>query len=350
MTQAVIGATIGATGALCAIGGTPKQIWASARAGIARIGNSQVMDRNFDPIQMGLVPEAQLPPLPSEIENGLPPRARRLLRLAAPALNEITQHLKSPAKLFLGLPEFGAQPPAWLNNFLKLLAQAANAKLDLEHSMIFPRGRAASLLAMEAGLHELANSSDNTSRVIVGGVDSFLDFRLLASLDIERRILGPRVMDGFIPGEGAAFFTLHAASAQPAQPLATVHNVAAFDDDGHRYGNAPSKGEGLSHAIEKLRGGLQVKEPVAVTYAGFNGENFDAKLWGVARMRHTDFFAPDMSIEHPADKYGDAGAATGALLTVLAAQALSRKQYSGPALVWAASDTASRACALLSPA
>jgi 3-oxoacyl-[acyl-carrier-protein] synthase-1 len=237
MTQAVSGATIGATGALCAIGGTPKQIWAAARAGITRIGNSQVMDRNVDPIQMGLVPEDQLPPLPPEIEIGLPQRARRLLRLAAPALSEITQHLKSPAKLFLGLPEFGPEPPAWLNDFLKLLAQAANAKLDLEHSMIFPRGRAASLLAMEAGLQALAGS-DNTSRVIVGGVDSFLDFRLLAALDQEGRILGPQVMDGFIPGEGAAFFTLHAASAPPAQPLATVHNAVSIEDAGHRYGSA----------------------------------------------------------------------------------------------------------------
>jgi 3-oxoacyl-[acyl-carrier-protein] synthase-1 len=343
-------AFIGATGALCAIGGTPKQIWASARAGIARIGNSHVMDRNFDPIQMGLVPEDQLPPLPSEIENGLPPRARRLLRLAAPALSEITQHLKSPAKLFLGLPEFGPEQPAWLNDFLKLLAQAANAKLDLENSVIFPRGRASALLAMEAGLQALAESNDKTSRVIVGGVDSFLDFRLLADLDNEHRILGPRVMDGFIAGEGAAFLTLHAATAPPAQPLATLQGVASIDDAGNRYGSAPSKGEGLANAIDKLRSGLQSSAPIVVTYAGFNGENFDAKLWGVARMRHNDFFAPDMSMDHPADKYGDAGAATGALLTVLAAQALSRKQHTGPALIWAASDTASRACALLSPA
>ena len=36
--------------------------------------------------------------------------------------------------------------------------------------------------------------------------------------------------------------------------------------------------------------------------------HFDAKLWGVARLRHNDFFSPTMVIEHPADKFGDAGA------------------------------------------
>jgi 3-oxoacyl-[acyl-carrier-protein] synthase-1 len=90
--------------------------------------------------------------------------------------------------------------------------------------------------------------------------------------------------------------------------------------------------------------------PVGTTFAGFNGENFDAKLWGVARLRHHDFFAPDMLMEHPADKYGDAGAATGAILTVMAATALARGQRPGPALVWAASDTELRGCALLTTA
>ena len=88
--------------------------------------------------------------------------------------------------------------------------------------------------------------------------------------------------------------------------------------------------------------------PVATTFAGFNGESFDAKLWGVARLRHTDFFTPGMVMDHPADKFGDAGAAMGAILTALAAQALATGTRSGPALVWAASDREPRACAVLS--
>jgi len=341
-------AIIGATNALCAVGGGSEQVWASVRAGIGRIGSSQVMDRNFDAIQMGLVPEDQLPPLPPEVANGLPSRARRMLRLAAPTFSGVAQELKQPVSVFIGLPELKAEQAPWLNQFLSLLGQASNVQIDLEKSAVVPRGRAAALRALEAALETL--QADPTTPVIVGGVDSFLDLRLLADLDTEKRILGPRVMDGFIPGEGAAFFVLHAPTHSPAARTASLDGVASTKDSGHRYGSAPAKGEGLADAIDKLRGGLQqTSAPVATTFAGFNGESFDAKLWGVAQMRHGDFFSPTLFMEHPADKYGDAGAATGAILTVLAATALSRGQRPGPALVWAASDSETRACALLSP-
>ena len=49
-------AVIGATHVLCAIGSGTDQVWASARAGIARIASSHVMDRHFEPISMGLYP------------------------------------------------------------------------------------------------------------------------------------------------------------------------------------------------------------------------------------------------------------------------------------------------------
>jgi 3-oxoacyl-[acyl-carrier-protein] synthase-1 len=185
-------------------------------------------------------------------------------------------------------------------------------------------------------------------------VDTYLDLRLLATLDSERRILGPRVMDGFIPGEGAAFYTLSGTSATqvgPRGPRVIVHAAGSAMDPGHRYGSEPAKGEGLAAAMLQVRqraGALPGS--VATTFAGFNGESFDAKMWGVARMRHNDFFSPTMVIDHPADKYGDAGAATGAILMALAAKSLLAGTRSGPALVWAASDREPRACAVVSVA
>ena len=50
---ALMSAVIGATHVLCAIGSGTDQVWASARAGIARIGSSHVMDRHFEPISDG---------------------------------------------------------------------------------------------------------------------------------------------------------------------------------------------------------------------------------------------------------------------------------------------------------
>jgi 3-oxoacyl-[acyl-carrier-protein] synthase-1 len=340
-------ALIGATSALCAIGGSSEQVWTSQRAGIARIGSSHVLDKHFDPIQMGLVPEDQLPPLPPALAaTGLPSRARRMLRLAAPAFASVAASINPPVRVFLGLPELDAAQSPWLTDFLAHLSKAANVPIELEHSGIIPRGRAAALRALEGALEILA--SDPATPIIVGGVDTFLDLKLLAELDAEGRILGPRVMDGFIPGEGAAFFALHSPANPPAVCSASLDGIASFKDDGHRYGKAPAKGEGLANAIEKMRDSMQSSAPIATTFAGFNGENFDAKLWGVAQLRHADFFAPGLFMEHPADKYGDAGAATGALLIVMAAAALSKRQRPGPALVWAASDSELRACALVS--
>src|SRR5262245_20799075 len=102
-------AIISATSAICAIGGGVDQIWASARAGISRIASSNVMDKHFEAVQMGLVPEDQLPPLPPEIEKGLPARARRLLRLAAPTFAAVAQTVKPPVRVVIGLPELNIE-------------------------------------------------------------------------------------------------------------------------------------------------------------------------------------------------------------------------------------------------
>lgn len=341
-------AVITATNILCPIGRGSAQVWASARAGIARIGSSQVMDRNFDPIQMGLVPEEALGKLSPEIEAlPLPVRARRLLRLAMPALQGLGAATDQPVRMFLGLPQLPASDAPWLNHFLRYIDMLGGVPIDLAYSAIVPQGRAAALMALELALHALA--ADPSAPVIVGGVDTHLDLQLLSELDAEQRILGPRIMDGFIPGEGAAFLILSAPDARVSQPQILVNAAVSVADPGHRYGTAPARGEGLSAAIEKLRGRLESPlPPVGVTFAGFNGESFDGKLWGVAQLRQRDFFSPSMAIEHPADKYGDAGAATGAILTALAATALSDGSRPGPAFVWAASDREPRACALLS--
>jgi 3-oxoacyl-[acyl-carrier-protein] synthase-1 len=145
---------------------------------------------------------------------------------------------------------------------------------------------------------------------------------------------------------------LSGADAPPATSgggRVVVNGAASAMDSGHRYGTDPARGEGLAMALQQLRQRLDPPPaPVETTFAGFNGESFDAKLWGVAHLRHNDFFSPTMVIEHPADKFGDAGAAMGAILIALAAKSLTTGTRSGPALVWAASDLEPRACAVVS--
>ena len=222
---------------------------------------------------------------------------------------------------------------------------------------VVPAGRAAALAALELALSAL--EADPSRPIVVGGIDTYLDLKLLAGLDAEGRILGSTVSDGFIPGEGASFLVLAHESAVPAGAAAaaasagavTVAAAASAQDPGHRSGSAPARGEGLATAIELLRSRLP--DPASVvgsTFAGLNGESFDAKQWGVARLRHADFFAPEAVVSHPADCFADAGAAAGALLLCLGARAIARGERRAPALIWAASDGETRACALLSRA
>jgi 3-oxoacyl-[acyl-carrier-protein] synthase-1 len=273
-----------------------------------------------------------------------------MLRLAVPALRTLLESAgPAPARLYLGLPQLALAEAPWMKGFALHLGKLAGLEIDPPHSRVVPAGRAAALVALELALEALGR--DPARPVIVGGVDSYLDLRLLASLEAEGRLLGSRVMDGFIPGEGAAFLVLGdmALASGQSSGVATAEAAASAADPGHRGGSEPALGEGLAQALDILRGRLaKAPGPVGTTFAGLNGESFDAKAWGVARMRHADFFGPGMALEHPADCCGDTGAATGAILLALAAQALSTGQRAGPALVWAASDGESRACALLS--
>src|SRR5439155_23515908 len=166
-------------------------------------------------------------------------------------------------------------------------------------------------------------------------------------LGAEGRVHGPRRIDGIIPGEGAEFLW-NEGGREPASETPVIHGAASTTDPGHRYGTEPARGEGLAQALQLLRDRLPSPVgPVASTFTGLNGENFDAKLWGVARLRHNDLFSPDMTLEHPASCFGDTGAATGAILTALAAAALTAGHRQGPALIWAASDLGARGCALV---
>lgn len=345
-------AVIVANSVLCAAGRGAEQLWASVRAGIGRIGNSAVMDRNFEPIRMGLVPEDALEPeLPPELEAlPWPARARRMLRLAVPTLRTVLGSAgPAPVRLFLGLPQLALAEAPWMKGFALHVGKLAGVEIDAAESRVVPTGRAAALSALELALDAL--SRDPQRLVIVGAVDTYLDLKLLATLDADGRILGGRVMDGFLPGEGAAFLVLGGAAVVPSEVgvTVTVEAAASVSELGHRDGPEPARGEGLAHALELLRARLPAAVgPVGVTFAGLNGESFDAKAWGVARLRHADLFAPSMALEHPADCCGDTGAATGAILLALAAQALAAEQRASPALVWAASDGESRACALLS--
>jgi len=73
-----------------------------------------------------------------------------------------------------------------------------------------------------------------------------------------------------------------------------------------------------------------------------NGENHWAKEYGVAFIRNKAYFQSAVGIEHPADCYGDLGAATSPVLIALAAEHLFKHSTAKAHLVYSSSDHSKR--------
>jgi len=314
-------------------------------------------DQYGEPIVMGLVDEDELPPLLDPLDDaGLPVQRRRLLRMAAPALVEAlsaldtTDRAAPPLPLLLGAAGKGpaGQPNAVDVSFLEQLAMQADRPLDLQHSRVLPQGRASGLLALQQALGMLARGE--APCVLVGGIDSYLDSRLVEALDAEGRLRTGEVQDGFVPGEAAAFVVVArpgAGARANLTPLTRVLGMAFAHEPGHLYSDQPYLGEGLSQAFTALFAATPQTGRVRTLYAGLNGESFWAKELGVALLRNGARFEEPVRTEHPADAIGDVGAALGPVMLGLAALGLRGGYRPGPALVYCGSDREERAAALL---
>jgi 3-oxoacyl-[acyl-carrier-protein] synthase-1 len=350
--MAEAGAFICGIGMLTAVGGCAAQTAASVRAGINGYQESSICNKRFEPMTLAIVPEEVLPPLAEELTGaaGLTARQARMLRLAGPALEEALAPLpRGPSPpLFLAVPEsVPKRLPAVTETFMNHLAIQTTRRFDPATSRLFPNGRAGGFAAITAAIERLAQARQDY--VLVGGVDSYLDLYLLGMLDIDDRVLANGVTDGFAPGEGAAFLLLGSERARQTLGLdeATfVHLPGLASEAGHRYSDQPYKGEGLAEAVS-LALAANPSGPIRTVLAGLNGENFGAKEWGVAAIRNQPALDPDFRFEHPADCFGDTGAAVAPILIALAAIGLRKGTLAGPCLAWSSSEGPERGAACI---
>ncbi len=342
-------------GMVTPVGLTASSSAAAIRAGITRTRETSIHDRRLFPIVGGFLDEVHLPPLvlSSSSVMGMTRRHERLLRLASPALQEAARGLPSPLPLLLALPEPPRDRPDPVGKaFLDHLSIQSGVALDIHHSQVLRLGRAGGLMALEPAVRLL--SQRRFPCVLVGGVDSYLDFHLLSTLEGEERLLTRGALDGFIPGEAAAFLLLAhrgAGAHLGSRPLARIEGLGLGMEPGHLYSQEPYRGEGLAEAFHALFSALPLgTSEVRCVYSSFNGEGFWAREWGVARLRHTGRFASDERLEHPAECVGDPGAASGPLSLGLAALGIHKQYRDAPCLVWCSSDREPRAAALVTAA
>ncbi len=328
-----------AIGMITPIGANTKLTAASVRAGINAYQPSTFLNKHFKPMTLATVPEEAMPELDEELEAyTFTSRQERMLRLAAPAILQATENLESKVPLMLSGPEkLPGRRSIVSDKFLEQLAIQSKAPIDLENSYVFPHGRSGGFYALEAAMQFLESGKCN--QVLVGGVDSYQDLSLLYSLDQDDRVLAEGVMDGFAPGEAAAFFLIQLADNNSK---IKIYPPGMADEPGHRYSDQSYKGEGLASAVTEALSDIQGLA-IKTVFSSFNGENFNAKEWGVAAIRNQQSLDSEFTIIHPADCYGDIGAATGPVLMVLAFIGMQKGYYQKPALVWASSEIQQRA-------
>lgn len=359
-------------GVFCPVGLDAEQSAASIWAGVPRKQECSIMDRRFEPIVMGYLPEDVLPPLVEPLEAvrpGLTALQRRLLRLATPALHEVLgvevdaaaavgeneprfaspvlpPGLKPlPPLLVAGPQPVPGRPEIMTGRFIGQVALQSGVPVDVAASRVFPTGHAGFFAALQHAQTQILEPG-RAEFVVVGGVDSYFDLYRLAQLEQEERLQTQGVQDAFTPGEAAAFVLLASRVAcrrYGLKPLAWIDAVGVGQEPGHRYSDTPYRGDGLADAFRQAfaRGDPQ-SAPVRLVMAGFSGESWHAKEWGVAHLRNRKHFADTLRIEHSAEYTGDPGAALGPMMLGITALAMHDGEVQGPALVWGSSDQGER--------
>ena len=343
-------------GMITAVGVSAAETIASVRARTTRFTETNLFDRNFRPFRMAEVPRAAMPPLAASLRDDptISAREARLLRLASRPLHECVAEF--PKSLTLGLclalPEHETTRALDRSAFLRNLARQTEGAFVPERSDASHRGRAGGLIAVGQAIATIREGVADF--VLAGGVDTYRDPYVLGTLDKEQRVQSSLNLDGFIPGEGACFLLLGETRAAAAQtnlrPIAKVSPVAMGFETGHLYSAEPYRGEGLAATLSALAGYPELQAPIASVYSSMNGESVWAKEWGVGYLRSRALFQEEYEMHHPADCFGDTGAAAGPLMLALASRATSEKSRLAPAMVYGSSDHGPRAAIVLTPA
>ena len=98
----------------------------------------------------------------------------------------------------------------------------------------------------------------------------------------------------------------------------------------------------MAETFQRLIAERNGQESIREVYSSMNGESHWGKEWGVAFIRNKAAFDPDHGMHHPADCFGDTGAACGPLMAGLAAVGLSQAYRDSACLVYGSSDRGQR--------
>lgn len=339
-------ACITGCGATTAVGYTAEMTAASVRANMSRARESHLIDKAGEPMVLSM----------AGFLDGDPLGVDRLVALAAPAATEAVAPLATAIDGGMRIPILcglsdgrPGEPP----NTGAVLLQALAAQLkfvDVRKSRTLPLGHASGLVALQEAVEWIGSGKEPA--VLVGGVDSYYDADVLEWLDDTRRLHSDANRDGFVPGEGAGFCLVmseEAAAAHGSRLLASIVTITTTEELHPLVSDGICTGQGLTEAFHQaLETSSSQGQRADWALCDMNGESFRSREWVYAYLRTGRHHRDPLELWHPADCYGDIGAASGPVLTGIAIAAWRRSYARGPqALVWASSDTVHRSAVLL---
>lgn len=340
---------------ISAAGATSLTNFYAYRAGICTYRSANYHSIDHHQITLALIPDGALPPLSDALEDvNIRFRDQRLLQMTDIALSLLLQNYTGdPVPLIMAGPQ---NYPNLMNqlplNFFALLQQQANLPILYSASRTLSTGRTGMLEAIKLAQHYL--DSGVYEQVIVGGIESCQHTEWLHLLDRDGRVKSEspeNTGDDFVPGEGASFLLLtnNPQLALNDKGYRIALGIPGFGEEpGHIYSEEPYVGAGLDTAIKNALLNLPEDQKVTHIFSSMNGENYWAKEFGTAITR-SNRRLDNFKHEHPAECYGDIGAATGGALITFAAFSSLKQSTPTNYLVYSSSDTAYRAAICVIP-
>lgn len=345
---------IAAVGMITAIGANAEMTIAAVNAGVSGYMLSDYESRSGAPLKMALIDNAIIDNIqvetPLHVAEGdrYNMRHDRITIMANIALQQLCKQAKSTQAVpfIMAKSEYNYDHHN-LSSLTDNLVDNMAPWIKSELSRSFYSGRAAAIEAIDMIFNYLYDSGHDY--FIVGGSDSPCDHSLLEKLDCDGRLLCSDNSDGFASGEGAGYLLL---TTRPE--LAQVKNGTIIalnppgiaEEKGHIYSEFPYRGDGLDKAFKNALTNNK-QQTISAIYSSMNGERFWAKELAVAQLRNKKYFTEDVHVEHPAEFFGDLGAATASILIALAAENLWQNKTAQSHLVYSSSDSAKRAVVVL---
>ncbi len=263
----------------------------------------------------------------------------RLVAIAAPALAEAVEPWreaqrartqtapKLPAIVALASEKRPGFDARMARHFLRALEESSGVELDPPRSSLVTHDRGGGAEAFARAIDRLSRGEDDA--IVVGGVDSWFDPDALEWLDRDRRLHGPTTENGFLPGEGAGFVVLTRRSRASSLPRLAQVLGAAVETEPRPWlrgggpettGEEPSHGLGMSLAIRNACRAIGDRSRrIGWALTDVVAERHRVEEWTYAATRAFRAFTEEPVHQQPLLVTGDLGAASAAVMAVIAA-------------------------------